>query len=285
MYLDRLNREKPVSRQDQKFHKTLRIIWSLVSNVLQIISAFISIVTLSFVAAFFAKISHFQNLVVPLIAFAVGIIVAGSLILAFYFLRASTRLKQLPPRWLLRSYKYLETESLYEIHEDDPTHHTFTITTKIEAIESGVNIFENTYRWTGKGKEETPRVISPGHVLLGETVNDSGWKYYYVHLGQPLSIGDTTVVQTIQDLQDIEHNFDPYLAKIISQPVDLLTLRVILPKNALPSKIDFTEWNSEGPAGNVIKSTPGTINHQNGEIRYLIKKPVIKHKYEIRWKY
>jgi hypothetical protein len=257
----------------------------LVSNILQIASAIISIVTLSFVAAFFAKLSQFQNLVVPLISFAIGSIVAGVLILVLYLLNASKYLRQSPPRWLLRSYKYLETESLYVIHEDDPTHHTFTITTKIEATESGVNIFENTYRWTGKGKEEPPRVISPGHVLLGETVNDSGWKYYYIHLGQPLNVGDTTVIQTVQDLQDSEHSFDPYLAKIISQPVDLLTLRVILPKSALPSKIDFTEWNTEGPAGNIIESRSGTINHQNGEICYSIKKPAIKHKYEIRWKY
>jgi hypothetical protein len=274
-----------VNKQNQRLHRSLRTVWSLVSNILQIISAIISIVTLSFVAAFFAGLAHFQNLVVPLITFALGVLVAGSIMLVFYFLRASILLKKSPPRWLLRSYKYVKTESLYKIHEDDTLHHTFTITTKIEAIESGVNIFENTYRWTGKGKEEKPKVVSSGHVLLGETVNDSGWKYYYVHLGQPLNIGDATEIVTIQELYDTENSFDSYLAKIISQPVDLLTLRVILPRNTLPTKIDFTEWNIDGPAGNIIKSTLGTINHQNGEICYLIKKPVIRRKYEIRWKY
>ncbi len=129
------------------------------------------------------------------------------------------------------------------IHADDQSHHTYVTEVEIEAIKSGVNIFESSYRWTGRGKEEEPKILSPGHILMGKIIKQSGWKYYYVHLGQEMRIGARTTIKIMQDLYDIDNDFEPFLSKVIAVPMDYVILHVILPKPHFPTKIFFKEWD------------------------------------------
>lgn len=283
-----MDEEEPMKQGDRDIYRHLKNIWLVINSGLQLLAAVITIATIAtftFIGAYFANVMQHPSWIVPLLSFMSGGIFAVVCMLAFSIVRTSRRLRKTPPRWILRCYKYIATESFYEIDEKDHRHHIFTITTTIQATQPGVNIFENTYRWTGRGKEEMPKVISPGHVILGEAVHNSGWKFYYIHLGRPLNQGETTEIKTVQELYDIEDKFEPYLAKIISETVDHLTLHVRLPRHPLPSKITYTIWNSEGPAGNPINVELGKVDHQTGDIIWKIEKPILRHRYEIRWKY
>jgi hypothetical protein len=261
-----------------RFFRNLRAIGSFAFNILQLISALIGIIVATSIGtALLAFFLHLRDWIVPLSTFILGI--AITLILIIYYVWRSS-----PPRWLLRGYRHIRWESLYEIHEDDLRHHTFFITVEIEAIQPGIHIFEDTYQWTGKGREEVPKVVSQGHTLMNDVVQRSAWNYYYIHLGHDLNVGERTTVQLVQELYDSENQFQPFLAKIISQPIDLLILRVKLPVNHLVSNIRFTEYSTVGPASEVVKSTPGTINNQTGEIHWRIISPVFGHRYEITWK-
>lgn len=269
-------------------YKHLKNMWTVINSGLQLLSAIITIATIAtftFIGTFFANALHHPNWVIPLVAFTAGSTLAICCMVTLSSFRTARHLRMAPPRWILRCYKYIATESFYEIDEKEPKHHIFTITTTIQATESGVNIFENTYRWTGRGKEEMPQVISSGHEMLGEAVHHSGWRYYYIHLGRPLNKGETAEIKTVQELYDSENKFEPYLAKIISETVDHLTLHVRLPRNSLPSRITFTVWNSEGPAGNPIHVELGHVDHRTGDIIWKIEKPILRYRYEIRWKY
>jgi hypothetical protein len=262
----------------QNLLRKLSVISSLAFNILQFFAALIAIITTTTGAAIVAWLFHFQGLVLPLITFLFGVFVTFILVIIF-ILRAS------PPRWVLGGYKYVKTDCLYIIHEDDQKHHTYMIEVEIEAIKSGVNIFESTYRWTGQGLEEEPKVLSSGHTLMGKIIKQSGWKYFYIHLGQELKIGARTTVKIRQELHDVDNNFEPFLSKVISLPMDHIILHVILPRALFPTKIFFKEWDAAGPAGRVIREVPGKINPHSGEIRWEISSPVFRHRYSIDWDY
>ncbi|HLJ36361.1 MAG TPA: hypothetical protein VKU38_22065 [Ktedonobacteraceae bacterium] len=262
----------------QNLIRKLKTISTLAFNILQFFAALIAIIATATGTAIVAWLFHFQGWVVPLSTFLLGVFVTFVLVIVF-LLRAS------PPRWVLGGYKYIKIDCLYIIHEDDPKHHTYMFEVEIEAIKSGVSIFESTYRWTGHGIEEEPKVVSSGHILLGKIIKQNGWKFYYIHLGQELKIGARTTVKIRQELHDADNNFEPYLSKVVSLPMDHITLHVVLPKALFPAKIFFREWDAAGPAGRIIREAPGKINSHSGEIRWEIPSPVFRHRFSIDWIY
>jgi hypothetical protein len=195
------------------------------------------------------------------------------------FLRSSS------PRWLLRGYRWVTAEYVYCIHEDDPKHHSQTITILLEATQRGIDHFENRYLWSAHGREEELKLISPGHTLMGPIIQRNQWKYYYVHLGHELEIGERVEVKVHQELYDENNTFEPYLAKTIVEPVDRLLLRALFPKQHLPAHCTFYEMNTSGPANMVIRKIPSHINHHLGEVHWDISSPVFGHKYQIHWSY
>lgn len=258
--------------------RKLKVIGSLAFNIIQFFAALIAIITTAAGAAFIAWLFHLQSWVVPLTTFLLGIFVAF-LLVVFFLLKAS------PPRWILGGYKYTRTDYLYIVHADDSKHHTMTVEVEIEAIKPGVSIFEDTYQWTGRGLEEEPKVVSPGHTLMGKIIKQNGWKYFYVYLGHQLKLGARTTIKTVHELYDSENNFEPFFARVISSPTDHMTLHVILPKTLSPTSTFFREWNMVGPAGRIIREMPGKINSHSGEIRWEIPSPAFGHRYSIDWKY
>ena len=89
----------------------------------------------------------------------------------------------------------------------------------------------------------------------------------------------------MQEFYDLQNKFKPFLSRHVKEPVDLSILRVILPKNNLPSKIIFNEWNILGTrgTGSLIRTVPGEINSESGEILWEIRAPIFGHRYEIKW--
>lgn len=253
--------------------RKLKVISSWAFNLTQFFASLIAIITASL-----ALLLRFQSWLIPITAFLFGIFVANVLVII-------SSLRAAPPRWILKGYKYVKIDCLYVVHGDDPTHHSYVNEVEIEAIQSGVNIFESSYRWTGRGKEEEPKIKSPGHILLGQTIKQSGWKYFYIHLGQDMSIGARTTIKIVQELHDIDNDFEPFLGKVISVPMDYVILHVILPKTLFPTTIFFKEWDSAAPTARIIREVPGKINHHSGEIRWEIPSPVFRHRYSIDWTY
>lgn len=195
----------------QIFWKKLKTISYVAFNVIQLISSLLGIAAVISLGTLFAWFFRLQFLIIPSITFILGIITTVILIILFV---SKTSLS----RWLLRGYRQIIWESFYEIHDNDPQHHTFTIKVEIEAIEPGVHFFEDTFQWSGRGKEEPPKVLRRGHVLMNPVVQRSGWNYYYVHLGRDLDIGESAEIELVQELYDFEDRFQPFLAKVISQP-------------------------------------------------------------------
>jgi hypothetical protein len=260
------------------FLRRLKVIGSLAFNIVQFFAALIAIITTAAGAGFIAWFFHFQGFLIALLAFLFGVFVTF-LLMIFFLLRAS------PPRWVLQGYKHVRIDILYVIHADDPKHHTLTMETEIEALKSGVSIYEDTYQWTGQGEEDEPKVVSAGHTLMGKIIKRDGWKYTYIHLEHELTRGARTTIKTIQELYDSANNFEPFLGRVVFIPIDSMVLHVILPKALFPAHIYFREWDAPLPAGRIIREIPGKINMHSGEIHWEIQSPVFRHRYSIDWKY
>jgi hypothetical protein len=84
--------------------------------------------------------------------------------------------------------------------------------------------------------------------------------------GHALSKGERAEIKTIQEFYDLQKKFKPFLSRTVVEPVDPSIIRAILPKNNLPAKVIFNEWSILGPPGTLIRTIPGEINSENGEI-------------------
>lgn len=264
--------------QLQLWVKRLRGLCYIIFNVTQFVSALIAIFATSLGAAALAWLANQRAWIVPSLAFAAGIAVTLAVVVATY-LRAS------PARWLLRGYRWIRAEYYYRVDENDPKHHSQTITIELESMRPGVDHFENRYLWSGKGREFEPRVQSRGHVLMGAPIQRGLWKYYFIHLGHELQVGERVTVEIFQDLYDDEGKFEPFLAKTIIEPVDHLVLRVALPRALRPAQIICSETSSAIPTDSLVQKMPGQYDDKSGEISWSIPSPIFGHRYEIRWRW
>ena len=127
----------------QNFRRKLRVIGSLAFNIIQFLAALIAIITTAAGASIIAWLFHSQGLIIPLSTFLLGVFVTFFVVILFL-------IKASPPKWVLRGYKHVRTDIIYVIDGDDPTHHTLTVETEIEAIQSGVSsrkVFEVPRSW------------------------------------------------------------------------------------------------------------------------------------------
>jgi hypothetical protein len=257
------------------FSRRFKALLYFIFNTAQFIAALIGIFSTTLGLAVIAWFFKLQFLLIPAICFSLGIFVALVIVILTYA-------RSTPSRRFLRGYRWVKAEYKYTIHDDDPKHHSQTITILLEALRHGVGQFENRYLWSGKGKENDPKVISPGHSLIGPPVQRGLWKFYFVYLGRELSVGERAEVIITQDLYDTENKFEPFLAKTVFEPLDRLILRAVFPRNALPSQASCCEEGGPVPTNNLIRSIQAEIN-PTGEILWAIESPVFGHRYEIRW--
>lgn len=245
-------------------------------NAAQFISAMLAILTTAIGLAIIVWLLKFQALLIPILTFSAGVFI--TLVVVIYAYTRSS-----PSRRLLRGYRWVQAEYMYTIHEDDPKHHSQTISILLEAMRPGVDHFENRYSWSGKGKEEEPTILSPGHGLLGPPLLRGGWKYYFIHLGHELAVGERIEVKLVQELYDSEGKFEPFLAKVVYEPVDRLILHVVLPRKSIPVEASCSEESGPTPTNHLIKKTPTKIS-QSGVILWDIPSPVFGHRYVIHWR-
>jgi hypothetical protein len=255
--------------------RVLKAVAILLFNIIQLGSALIALFATTAGIALIAWILNQRSWILPLVAFFIGSILTLALTVFSYYKIANSF-------WLINGYRIIFAEYLYRIHDDDPTYHSQTVKTVIEATRPGVNIFEFRYFWSGRGVEEL-RVISPFHRLLGEPIERSNWKYYYVHLGEGLAVGGRTEITIIQELHDTYEEFKPFLAKTIAEPIEHVVLRVIWPKKRLPSQTILNVYSGIAPAFSLISRNNGKLDTDTGEVKWEIQSPKLNHRYEIQW--
>jgi hypothetical protein len=262
----------------QRLREKLKGFAQLMYHAVQLASALITIFAATIGATVVASILRLQILLIPLVAFALGTLVALIIIIFTYSKTARSR-------WLLQGYRWISAEYLYTIHSNDPSHHTQVVTILLHAVRSGVDHFENRYFWTARGQEEEPRILSSGHSLMGPVIQRGGWRYYFIHFGHELTKGEEVEVKIQQELYDREGKFEPFLAKTMSEPVNKLILKVVLPRSFFPLQVTCSEEEGAVPFNNLVKRYPSKINlgNESGEIRWEVDHPVIGHRYEIRW--
>jgi hypothetical protein len=242
-------------------------------DALQIYAALIAIFGASAVGAYFLHLTAYAFLVWPLVSFGLGVFAAAAI---FYIgSRSAAKSKSFLYGYLCTSVAYL-----YEIDEQDPAKHTHRRCLRIKALRSGITHIEARYRWSGHGDEGSIEVVSPGHKLVGQPIARDMWKYYYINLGQELAIGGETEIVTVQRLRDDNGTFEPHLSKEILETIHELTLTV-KPGNTAPVKIDLVEENMR--ADTVVSSREGIFDPNTKEIKWVVKHPMIGHRYRLRW--
>lgn len=259
--------------------RRLKVISYVLFNAVQFAASLIAIFATSLMVAVVAWFGGEQQRpwVLPLFSFALGVLFTMSLVVISY-LRAS------PPRWLARGYRWVKAEYLYRIHEEDPKHHTQLITIEIEAIRPGVDHFENRYRWTAQGTEHDPELLNENQRLMGPPIQHAGWKYYYIHFGHELAVGERIEIKIRQELNE-RKNLETVLGKVVAEPLEELILRVALPKNRPRKQVWNNELSGPPPIG-ILVGQRGKNNYdpESGEvIPWVIRSPTFGHLYEIRW--
>ena len=256
--------------------KRIRSIITVLIQAINLVAAIITIATAAVVIAATTWLSQQGVTIAPFASFVLGGIFSLT-VMGYVYAKSS------PVRSLLRGYRWVRAEYVYRIDDTEQQHHTQTIEIQIEAMRPQVDHFENRYLWSGSGQEDVPKVISDGHSLMGPPIRRRIWNYYYVHLGHEFTVGERQNVKIVQQLYDTNKSYEPFLAKIILEPVDYLTLRAILPRNRPPITAYHIEHSSSFPEYNVVEQGKLNFDTVNWELRWDIPSPTLNHRYEIRW--
>jgi hypothetical protein len=186
-----------------------------------------------------------------------------------------------------RGYRWIQATYTYSVDATDHHLHAQVVDVEIEALRNGVRAFTNQYRWSGSGIDRGPIVQSPGHSLSGPSRRSLGWRSYVVNLDPALRKGQRTVVSVLQELNDEDERFDPFLAKAVHETMDQLILRVQLPPSLTPQRIWRIARDGAGPEARETLRTLATAaeNGLSATIEWSIPKPVIGLNYELYWDY
>jgi hypothetical protein len=169
----------------------------------------------------------------------------------------------------------------------------------VKSYLTGVSIFENKYKWSGDGNQETLEVLSKiqGHELMEPKTKKlpyflhQGWKYYYIYLGHELPLGEDVVIEIEQKLEDSSGKFEPFVAKTVTEPMSSLKLRVLIPASCHFHNASNRVLNHSGPNNKVIHRDRSAIQvvHKDGEsfleLSFEVQKPRLNRRYEIKWEW
>jgi len=207
--------------------------------------------------------------------FALSISVILLIVVLWYGVRRASepfRSRQFQAKLLLREvvYQYV-----------DKTHMKHMKRFKVVALVSGLAHFTDRYCWTGMGTVKMA-IVTPGQVLQGpRKAVAQMWDFYDVHF-RPLKRGEVEEIAVEWDLHDESGLAQPLLASGIYEPTDLLILRVILPRDLAPQKVNlymFRDFVETAPAEVHI----GRYDHVTGEIEWPVKHPLLAAKYAVVW--
>jgi hypothetical protein len=276
-----------------------RRLMHLIKVVIDAIGFVASILTIATIftttiLAILATLSHQQRLIIPIVFFALGILVTIIILAVSNLIFART----IPGRWIVRGYRWVSAEYIYCIEDFDLAEHSQELKIEIMPTRSGVNIFENKYSASGHPIQENLEVLSPGHELMGSITRQRSyypfnrWKYYYIYLGHEVPQENNVEVRIKQTVHyDQNGAFEPFLAKNITEPIKSLKLRVLILETVHLQNAYNYELNHAGPHNQIINRIPCSINiiRHNGqlfqELSYELPKPRFNHRYEIRWEW
>jgi hypothetical protein len=281
----------------KKRKRKLPSIINIVLITVGFISSLITIITLLtpfLKATFFDLLVPLQSYLIPISFFILGVCITiiGISILRIIYMRFY------PVRWFLYGYRWVNAKYYYCIEDDTKVQHSQLTEITLRATRIGVSIFENKYSWSGlsHGRQESLEVLSSGHELMGSITKQQNffpydrWRYYYIYLGHEMPIDEDIEVKIKQVLYDDSGRFEPYVSKIITEPLESLNLTVLMPvtlsfHNAYNYELD------RGPRFKRINRVACPRRHVqvNGnwyiELSYVIAEPHLDHKYQIRWEW
>jgi hypothetical protein len=226
------------------------------------------------VTPFVAAILNVEWIVLPVLAFAAGSAVgigAGSIDI----LRRGGA-----GRWLVLGYRWANAYFEYAFDESNPDQQSHLVRIEIQAVRSGVEVFENRLRPTASSPGELV-VQSPGHKLLGAVSNGS-WTYYFVHLGRELRFGERETIVVSEQLSDDKHTFQSFLSKQVVEPIGHIHLRVAFSSRRCPDRVRHVEYDGPTPNGRQVSSTWTDVT-QKRDAEWMIPHPKKDHRYAIEW--
>lgn len=242
-------------------------------NAIEFAAALVVLIPIALVAlgAAVAWISHHS---------LAGGLAAGTLLGVALSVVALTTVFRPALRALGRGYRWTRAEFTLVIDPDDHRRHVHDVAITLRAVRPWLTVFENRYHWTGRGDEPPPTLLKGGQALLGP-IQIGIWRYYYVHFGTPLTVGEEREVEIQQQLHDDAGEFQPHMSKTILEPVRNLTLRVFLPADLWPAEIRCFE----GPPvpAEPRSELPYTTDTRTGEICLHVEKPKYGCRYSINW--
>jgi len=274
----------------QQSRTKLRLIANIAYSTVGFLASIITIVTIFSalsLATLLTWLTQQKNIFLPLATFTLGFCLAIALVSTFllYLFKFKYLLRLAP------GYRWISADHLYSI-DDTLERHTHISTIIIKITRPGTIIFQDSYTWSGHGKEEPPEVLSVGHELMGSFTKQRFYfkqkekKYYYIYLGHELSVGTEVEVKIKKQLHDNTRRFEPFLSTPIRRSLRSLKLRVRLPKT--PHAMNCYNYRYALSAANskLISKVPSTltVNSDNMELSYEILN-TRPGRYEIRWEW
>lgn len=209
--------------------------------------------------------------------FAVLLVGAGSLLIYFLLL---IRLRAKRPVFdsIDSEYEFLEREYSMDFKSRTEAHYTRKYT--IRALKNDVGVVREAYCWTGSDPVNIS--VTEGGALVANTGTRGPFQLFEVHLDSPLKKGETATVGISFELEDKQKKAKPFLSAVISEPTQLLRLRV---------RVYAGGWNvdavgEESPSPTSRKNVSATKKRfdEDGRISWEVRKPRLMHTYELRWK-
>ena len=151
--------------------------------------------------------------------------------------------------------------------------------TKLKALKGGLERYTDKYHWTGSGDIQLKTSIQSQRVM--KTLKRNVWQLYDVYFGRPLNKGDIEEIEVIWKLYDEKGTAVPFASVTITEPLDLLKIKIILPTDLAPEQANCTVTPSFGYL-TPISSFTRRFNRR-GEVEWTKKKPKLWYTYEISW--
>ncbi|SMC80677.1 hypothetical protein [Sporomusa malonica] len=191
--------------------------------------------------------------------------------------------------WDKMGYKVVGVEYLYKYDDDDYKKQCQTTRIVIKANKNGVNRYYARYVWTGKGTECAPVLLSalPNQSIQNVKHGIGGWSTYEVDLGKALKRGEEMELKIRQEFYDRQGVIRPMLEKQIADPIDKLTLRVLVSQKRLPVENSVCQEILDASTAIIYneESNHLMMDEHTREIRWEIVKPKLHKVYRICWKW
>lgn len=255
--------------------KKLLVVWRATNSLIQLVAALIGIAAgFSVITAVVGYLQQSISVYLPAIFASIFLLVVAIIVYAFVF-RATSALKD--------DVLWRKAEFVYTI-SDDETRYVQIVKIEVEALRDGVCRFRNKYWWTGLGNQ-TLKLLSGGRLVESEPVPHEAWLYYTIDFGKHLIVGERETVIIEQVMTNVTKPPENILSKIVTEPINKLTLEANLPKTKKPKRVYGTVFSLPLPINQVGKTRDVGFDDTLWRARWEIDNPKLYYTYTIRWEY